>query len=199
MDRGAWRATVHGVTKSWTWLRDSHFPFTFKVEDEESKKCGWGHVLVICWSNKRPQIEQLIATSIYHLTVLQVRNPTALPLVLWSGSQETETKVCSGLEKNALTYSNYWLNPFPCTRRTEGPGPLAAGSQELFSPPKRCPHPSAQVFFHPQSQQCRVQCSPALCFLISPTILSPTLASSATSQGKLFVSKSSWDYNGSTR
>ena len=22
MDRGAWEATVHGVTKSWTWLSD---------------------------------------------------------------------------------------------------------------------------------------------------------------------------------
>jgi len=22
MDRGAWQATVHRVTKSWTWLRD---------------------------------------------------------------------------------------------------------------------------------------------------------------------------------
>ena len=24
MDRGAWRATIHGVTKSWTWLSDWH-------------------------------------------------------------------------------------------------------------------------------------------------------------------------------
>ena len=27
MDRGAWEAAVHGVTKSWTWLRDLHFHF----------------------------------------------------------------------------------------------------------------------------------------------------------------------------
>ena len=27
MDRGAWQATVHGVTKSWTWLGDFHFHF----------------------------------------------------------------------------------------------------------------------------------------------------------------------------
>ena len=26
MDRGAWRATVHGVAKSWTQLRDRHIP-----------------------------------------------------------------------------------------------------------------------------------------------------------------------------
>ena len=25
IDRGAWRATVHGVAKSWTWLSDWHF------------------------------------------------------------------------------------------------------------------------------------------------------------------------------
>ena len=29
MDRGAWRATVHGVTKSWTWLSDVFLSFTF--------------------------------------------------------------------------------------------------------------------------------------------------------------------------
>ena len=33
MDRGAWHAAVHGVTKSWTWLRDRTElnPFCFKV------------------------------------------------------------------------------------------------------------------------------------------------------------------------
>ena len=25
MDRGAWRATVHGVEKSWTWLSDFYY------------------------------------------------------------------------------------------------------------------------------------------------------------------------------
>ena len=29
MDRGAWRATVHGVTKSWTPLNDQNFHFSF--------------------------------------------------------------------------------------------------------------------------------------------------------------------------
>ena len=28
MDRGAWRATVHGVAKSWTQLSTKHFHFT---------------------------------------------------------------------------------------------------------------------------------------------------------------------------
>ena len=28
MDRGVWRASVHGVAKSWTWLRHEHFHFS---------------------------------------------------------------------------------------------------------------------------------------------------------------------------
>ena len=31
MDRGAWQATVHGVTKSWTRLSDFHIHFHFKT------------------------------------------------------------------------------------------------------------------------------------------------------------------------
>ena len=31
MDRGAWRATVHGVAKSWTWLRDQTTTKCFSV------------------------------------------------------------------------------------------------------------------------------------------------------------------------
>ena len=30
MDGGAWWATIHGVTKSWTPLSDGHFHFTFR-------------------------------------------------------------------------------------------------------------------------------------------------------------------------
>ena len=37
MDRGAWRATVHGVAKSWTRLSDFTFTFTFCfVEDAKT-------------------------------------------------------------------------------------------------------------------------------------------------------------------
>ena len=31
MDRGAWWATVHGVTKSWEWLSDWHFHFQYHL------------------------------------------------------------------------------------------------------------------------------------------------------------------------
>ena len=32
MDREAWRATVHGVTKSQTWLSDWYFHFSLKLD-----------------------------------------------------------------------------------------------------------------------------------------------------------------------
>ena len=41
MDRGGWRATVHGVAKSWTRLRDYHFYFLF-WNDLLPWKSVWG-------------------------------------------------------------------------------------------------------------------------------------------------------------
>ena len=38
MDRGAWQATVHGVTKGWTWLSDWR---TARVRKRESKRSHW--------------------------------------------------------------------------------------------------------------------------------------------------------------
>ena len=35
MDRGAWWAAVHGVAKSWTWLRDFTFTFHFQALEKE--------------------------------------------------------------------------------------------------------------------------------------------------------------------
>ena len=41
MDRGAWQATVHGITKSWTGLRDFHNNTTDGASGKESTcQCG---------------------------------------------------------------------------------------------------------------------------------------------------------------
>ena len=45
MDRGAWRATVHGVSKSWTRLSD--FPFTFHFHALEKEMAT--HSSVLAW------------------------------------------------------------------------------------------------------------------------------------------------------
>ena len=40
MDRGTWRATVHGVVKTWTRLRDFHGMVATLVEGKERKQKG---------------------------------------------------------------------------------------------------------------------------------------------------------------
>jgi len=45
MDRGAWWAAVHGVTKSWTWLSDFTFTFHFHALEKEMAT----HSSVLAW------------------------------------------------------------------------------------------------------------------------------------------------------
>ena len=45
MDRGAWWATVHGVTKSWTRLSDFTFTFHFHALEKEVAT----HSSVLAW------------------------------------------------------------------------------------------------------------------------------------------------------
>ena len=45
MDGGAWWATVHGVTKSWTRL--SNFPFTFNLHALEKEMATHSSVLAL--------------------------------------------------------------------------------------------------------------------------------------------------------
>ena len=45
MDGGAWKAAVHGVTKSWTWLSD--FPFIFHFHALEKEMAT--HSSVFAW------------------------------------------------------------------------------------------------------------------------------------------------------
>ena len=55
MDRGAWLATVHGVTNSQTWLRDFHFHFHFAPESSEQfkriQKATWGSLVALSVKN----------------------------------------------------------------------------------------------------------------------------------------------------
>ena len=45
MDKGAWRATVHGVTKSWTRLSDFTFTFHFYALEKEMAT----HSSILAW------------------------------------------------------------------------------------------------------------------------------------------------------
>ena len=45
MDRGAWKAAVHGVAKSWTWLNNFTFTFHFHALEKETAT----HFNVLAW------------------------------------------------------------------------------------------------------------------------------------------------------
>ena len=52
MDRGAWWATVHGVAKSWTRLRDFTLTFHFHALEKEMAT----HCSILAWSI--PEMEE---------------------------------------------------------------------------------------------------------------------------------------------
>ena len=57
MNRGAWWAAAHGVSKSWTWLSDFTFTFHFHALEKERRLTpvflpgesqGWGSLVGCC-------------------------------------------------------------------------------------------------------------------------------------------------------
>ena len=53
MDRGAWRATVHGVAQSRTRLSDFTFIFTFTIHSWASQVVQWSRLACHCQRHKR--------------------------------------------------------------------------------------------------------------------------------------------------
>ena len=54
MDRGVWWATLHGVTKSWTWLKwlsITHVPLE-KTKDHPKQQCNIPTSYMVCWMSK---------------------------------------------------------------------------------------------------------------------------------------------------
>ena len=49
IDRGAWWAAVHGVAKSWTWLRMHTHPYTYRDMLPKFAKENWKDLSLIPW------------------------------------------------------------------------------------------------------------------------------------------------------
>ena len=64
MDRGAWQATVHGVTKSWTWLSHFHFTSLITIKNNPGRR-GEG-----AWALKTvtPKVMSIASDMSLHLT-----------------------------------------------------------------------------------------------------------------------------------
>ena len=66
MERGAWRATIHGVAKSQTWLSDFHIHSTYKVT---SQTITYFKVYSLCFQISYPWISEFpmrVIATFYH-------------------------------------------------------------------------------------------------------------------------------------
>ena len=66
MDRGAWQATAHGVTKSWTGLSDQHFHFKW-------------------WFEKKKKTQNLIVVITFFSFIIKVLNHSSLKCISIQG------------------------------------------------------------------------------------------------------------------
>ena len=66
MDEGAWRAAVHGVTKSWTQLND--FPFTFHFQVLQKKMATHSSTLAwkIPWAEEPGRLQSMGSLRVEH-------------------------------------------------------------------------------------------------------------------------------------
>ena len=51
MDRGAWQATLHGVTKSWTQLSNFHFSYNLKISLPKYLLITKEKIVILQWRN----------------------------------------------------------------------------------------------------------------------------------------------------
>ena len=66
MDRGAWWATVHGIAKSHTQLRDQHFHFFFKLDVKGSRDVS--DFLFLCCITEIKNQDHLCLVQRYRVT-----------------------------------------------------------------------------------------------------------------------------------
>ena len=80
MDGGAWWATVHGVAKSQTPLRDFTFTFHFHALEKEMAT----HSSVLAW--RIPGTGEHGGAAVYGVTQIRIR----IVIILWSGAGMTK-------------------------------------------------------------------------------------------------------------
>ena len=120
MHRGAWRATVHGVAKSWTQLNNSHFHFSF------SPVCGiqasgvlpWSGHHINLWDGHIPRLAAKLGTVHRHMHIFW--DDTPLPTVACLLAHQLQGESCQGLENGSKETSCGWrraLGIWPSHRR----------------------------------------------------------------------------------
>ena len=125
MDRGAWWATVHGVTKSWTWLSNSThmhaYPcmhiHVYTYTHIHWVGCGW-----VCFSIPIFQIRKLRLEDIVEPVVeLEVVELEREPSSVWPWSSNSVTIMLYCLLLFKCTHDRLdWLLPLREIKRYEG-------------------------------------------------------------------------------
>ena len=144
IDRGPWRATVHRVTNSWTWLKwlNTHTHGGIVI-------CAWQHIFVWCESKaySRPVFDYTVCLQSYTVNVR---------IMLHIQSISSVAQWCLTLRLHGLQHAS-----LPCPSPTPGPcsnsgpsslwcHPIISSSVVLFSCLQSCPasesFPMSQFF-----------------------------------------------------
>ena len=105
MDRGAWKATVHGVAKGWTCLSDFTFTFTYAFRSSLVKG-EWGPYIVtaffICcmWEKSMPSYWGISCP--WALTFLNTGKAKR--------SSASETRDCKASKSESLCHEGEWVD-----------------------------------------------------------------------------------------
>ena len=133
IDRGPWRATVHRVTNSWTWLKwlNTHAHGGIVI-------CAWLHIFVWCESKaySRPVFDYTVRLQSYTVNVR---------IMLHIQSISSVAQWCLTLRLHGLQHAS-----LPCPSPTPGPcsnscpsslwcHPIISSSVVLFSCLQSCP------------------------------------------------------------
>ena len=95
MDRGAWWATVHGITKSWTWLSSSHtHTMCGKMQESELTKiiplicisAAWGQfpMFLISWVSSRLTLRNGCSL----MAAVQSLSRVPFPVIPWTTAHQ---------------------------------------------------------------------------------------------------------------
>ena len=160
MDRGAWRATVHGVRKSWTQLSDEHFHFHNAYETSAKRGCtsfAWMHMVslfvsLVTWCQKTTQrsfqVKDIFQTWARFCTSQRVKDCQRGRELLWScgcASWGCKAMWQEGLRKDLSGWVMEWTVCYSkCRPRTSSAttpvsrGPLSEMARLRFTPDTLC-------------------------------------------------------------
>ena len=118
MDRGAWWATVHGITKSWTWLSSSHtHTMCGKMQESELTKiiplicisAAWGQfpMFLISWVSSRLTLRNGCSL----MAAVQSLSRVPFPVIPWTTAHQASLSFINSRSLFILMSIEWWWQP----------------------------------------------------------------------------------------